>query len=82
MTSSLKLVTEQFPAMGEGFLLLFERDRIFRELCQDYEACAMALDRYASDETLHSEYGALRLRLETELLGYPHEGDERRARKE
>ncbi len=81
MTSSLRLVTEQFPLLRERVACLFERDEIFRELCDDYEACAQALSQQERDEDLRREYSALRLRLETELLGYLNEAEEPRARK-
>jgi hypothetical protein len=70
MPSSLQLVSEQFPNLRERVACLFERDETFRELCEDYEACTLALDRQESNEGLKREYRALRLRLETELLGY------------
>ena len=73
MTRPLQLVSEQFPNLRERVACLFERDLIFRELCDDYEACIQALARQESDEELKREYGALRLRLETELLSYLHE---------
>ena len=81
MTPSLQLVTEQFPHLRERVACLFERDEIFRELCDDYETCARALSRQESNEGLRREYAALRLRLETELLGYLHEAEEPRVRK-
>ena len=70
MTPSLQRVSEQFPHLRERVACLFERDDIFRELCDDYETCAQALSRQESNEGLRHEYAALRLRLETELLGY------------
>jgi hypothetical protein len=70
MTSSLQLVSEQFPLLRERVACVFEREEIFRELCEDYEACTLTLARQASNEGLRREYAALRLRLETELLSY------------
>jgi hypothetical protein len=67
--SSLMLVLEQFPDLREQVVGLFERDDVFQELCEDYEACFLALARRESSDALRSEYAALRLRLETELLG-------------
>jgi len=81
MTSSLRLVSEQFPDLRERVAFLFERDPIFRELCEDYEVCAQALSRQQASEALGREYAALRLRLETELLGYLHEAEAPDARK-
>ena len=60
---------------------LFERDELFRELCEDYEACSLALARQESTEALRREYAALRLRLETELLGRLHDAPGAQARK-
>ena len=45
----------------------------FRELCEEYWACSQVLERLErpnAEESLRTEYGALRLRLEGELLRY------------
>jgi hypothetical protein len=76
MSSCIELVSEQFPHLRERVTCLFERDDVFRELCEDYETCADALDRQPASEGLRREYSALRLRLETELLRYLHEDAE------
>ena len=76
MTSSLQLVSEQFPLLRERVACLFEREEIFRELCDDYETCAQTLARQPASEGLRREYSALQLRLETELLGYLREDAE------
>ena len=81
MTPSLQLVSEQFPHLRERVACLFESDEVFRELCDDYEACAEALVRQETNEDLKREYAALRLRLETELLGYLHAAEAPRVRK-
>jgi hypothetical protein len=81
MTSSLQRVIDQFPHLRERVACLFDRDGIFRELCEDYEACAQALSQQERNIDLRREYGALRLRLETELLGYLQEAEHPRARK-
>jgi len=81
MTRSLQLVSEQFPHLRQRVACLFERDAIFRELCDDYEACSRALSQQESSEDLRREYAALRLRLETELLSYLHEVEDLKARK-
>jgi hypothetical protein len=73
MPSSLQLVSEQFPHLRERVACLFEREEIFRELCEDYEVCSAALARQPASDGLGREYSALRLRLETELLRYLHE---------
>lgn len=74
MTSPLQLVSRQFPLLQRQVTWRFEHDEIFRELCQDYESCVETITRLQtaenSPEALRREYGALRLRLETELLGY------------
>jgi hypothetical protein len=81
MTPSLRRVSEQFPHLRERVACLFERDEIFRELCEDYEACARALAEQERSEDLRREYSALRLRLETELLGYLDEAEHPHSRK-
>jgi len=81
MTPCLQRVSEQFPHLRERVTCLFERDEIFRELCDDYGVCAEALARQESNEDLKREYAALRLRLETELLGYLDEAEHTHARK-
>jgi len=73
MSNCLQLVREQFPHLQDRVLWLFERAPLFRELCEDYEACALALGRQKASEALQREYQALRLRLETELLRFLHE---------
>ena len=81
MTPSLQRVSDQFPHLRERVACLFERDDIFRELCDDYEACARALAQQERNEDLRREYSALQLRLETELLAYLDEAEHPRARK-
>jgi hypothetical protein len=76
MTTSLQLVSEQFPLLRERVACLFERDETFRELCDDYETCAVALGRQTAPDGLRREYSALQLRLETELLRYLHQDAE------
>jgi hypothetical protein len=73
MPSSLHLVSEQFPHLRDRVTCLFERNEIFRELCEDYETCTSALARQPASGALRHEYSALQLRLETELLGYLRE---------
>ena len=80
MTPSLQRVSEQFPHLRERVACLFERDDIFRELCEDYEACAQALSQQERNADLRREYSALRLRLETELLGFLEQAEEPRNR--
>jgi hypothetical protein len=80
MTSPLQLVSQQFPLLQGRVTWRFEHDELFRELCQDYEACVEASTRLEATkdgpEALRREYVALRLRLETELLRYLQETDD------
>jgi uncharacterized protein YdcH (DUF465 family) len=71
--TSLTLVIEHFPELRNEVAGLFWRDEVFRELCEDYESCSQALARQETNEALRREYVALRLRLETELLGRLHD---------
>jgi hypothetical protein len=77
MSSSLRLVSEQFPHLRDRVVCLFERDSLFRELCDDYESCSKAQAQHQAAEGLSREYAALRLRLETELLRFLREDAER-----
>ena len=70
MSTCLQLVSEQFPHVMDRVASLFEGDPVFRELCEDYEACTNALARQPPSAGLRQEYAALQLRLETELLGF------------
>ncbi len=76
MPTPLELVSEQFPNLRERVVGLFERDPIFRELCEDYQVCGEALAARAPTDDLRREYAALQLRLETELLRSLHEDAE------
>jgi hypothetical protein len=77
MSSCLELISEQFPHLRDRVACLFESDDVFRELCEDYEACVAAITRLeaadTANEPLRTEYAALRLRLETEVLRHLHE---------
>jgi hypothetical protein len=77
MDSSLRLVSDRFDHVRERAALLFEHDESFRDLCEDYEACAQAVTRLesaaSSPDDLRHEYAALLLRLERELLRYLEE---------
>jgi hypothetical protein len=79
--TSLTLVIEHFPDLRNEVTCLFARDDVFRELCEDYESCSQALARQESNEVFRREYAALRLRLETELLGRLHDEQGPAARK-
>jgi hypothetical protein len=69
----MKLLLERFPHVQALALKRCEKQDSFRELCDEYWACSEALarlERPGSEEGLRAEYGALRLRLEGELLRY------------
>jgi len=74
------LILQRFPHIRSVSLDLLHRLDDFRDLCEEYEACTRACERLEhsnAGETLHREYVALRLRLESELLRYveEHSGD-------
>jgi hypothetical protein len=74
--SYVKLLLQRFPHVQSASLQLLERHETFRELCEEYEVCSEAterLEREQRDPPLREEYGALRLRLEGELLRYIEE---------
>jgi hypothetical protein len=69
----MKLLAERFPHVQALALKRCEQQDSFRELCEEYLACSQVLERLArpnAEENLRCEYGALRLRLEGELLRY------------
>jgi len=69
----MKLLLERFPHVQALALKRCEKQDSFRELCEEYWACTEVLarlERPGSEEDLRTEYGALRLRLEGELLRY------------
>ena len=74
MHSAMRLVGERLPHIREQVARLFERDEVFRDLCDEYETCSEAaarMDRGAGVNVgVRDEYVALRLRLEGELLRY------------
>ncbi|HEY5809357.1 MAG TPA: hypothetical protein VIT67_15390 [Povalibacter sp.] len=76
----LRLLRERFPHVQDLSLRLLMRHAIFRELCEEYQACTAVLQRLtrtSADESMRSEYTALSLRLEGELLRYIGEHDVR-----
>lgn len=75
MSTSLKLVSEQFPHLKDKVVRLFERDAVFQELCHDYEACRHALGQPPASPTLVHEYVALQLRIEYEMLQYVNDSE-------
>lgn len=69
----MKLLAERFPHVQALALKRCEKQDSFRELCEEYWACTEVLarlERPDAEASLRSEYGALRLRLEGELLRY------------
>ena len=69
----MKLLLDRFPHVQALALKRCEKQDSFRELCEEYWACTQVLERLerpGAEESLRSEYGALRLRLEGELLRY------------
>ena len=70
MTGSVDLVSRLFPRLGERVAALYDRDDVFRELCDEYSICLEAVSRAeaSGSPNLRAEYAALQLRLETELL--------------
>jgi hypothetical protein len=69
----MKLLLERFPHVQALALKRCEKQDSFRELCEEYWACSEVLarlERPGNEESLRSEYSALRLRLEGELLRY------------
>jgi hypothetical protein len=71
--ASMKLLLERFPHVQALALKRCEREDSFRELCEEYQACSQVLARLEkpdAEASLRSEYRALRLRLEGELLRY------------
>jgi len=69
----MKLLLDRFPHVQALALKRCEKQDSFLELCEEYSACTQVLERLerpGAEEDLRSEYGALRLRLEGELLRY------------
>jgi hypothetical protein len=76
-SSYVRLVTERMPHTRAVVLQLVAHDEAFRDLCMEYAACHEAAERsqlpeYGGvlQEAFRAEFGALRLRLEGELLRY------------
>ncbi len=73
MHPALRLVSERLPNVREQAGFLFERDEVFRELCDEYQVCSETESRMEdarASEAIRKEYATLRLRLEGELLRY------------
>jgi hypothetical protein len=81
MHPSLRVVNERFQGVRDRTARLFERDTDFRDLCEEYEACAHTVTRLqgcgAASEAMRIEYTVLLLRLERELLRYLEEHPDR-----
>jgi len=80
MNTSLRLVSERFARVRDQATRMFDRDLDFRDLCDEYEACAETLARLAMRgpawEAMRREYAALLLRVERELLRHMEEHPE------
>ena len=80
MHSTLELVGERLPQLRQEVARLFERDEVFRDLCNEYQLCSETAARMETagraKRAFRNEYAALRLRLEGELLRYLSEHDE------
>jgi hypothetical protein len=78
---ALKLVTDRFEQVRDRAVRAFASDPDFRYLCDEYQACVVTVARLqagpGSTATLRSEYGALLLRLEHELLRHLEEHPDR-----
>jgi hypothetical protein len=74
MHPALRSVCERFANLREESARLFDGDTDFRDLCEEFQACASTLARLESSasgsERVRREYAALLLRLERELLRY------------
>jgi hypothetical protein len=69
----MKLLLQRFPHVQALALKRCGKQDSFQELCEEYRACNEVLERLerpGAQEELRTEYGALRLRLEGELLRY------------
>jgi hypothetical protein len=67
----VQLFLERFPHVRDISEQLLADSDPFRELCEEYQACTDVIERLAHSESnaaLLTEYSALRLRLEGELL--------------
>jgi hypothetical protein len=77
MHGCLRIVSQRFPLLRDEAARRFTRDESFRDLCEDYEACADTLARFGSGgrgpDGLRNEYAALLLRLEHEMLRHLRE---------
>ena len=65
------------PHVRDHAMRLFDEDESFRDLCEDYEACANTVARLEASgpaaQGMRNEYAALLLRLEREMLRYLEE---------
>jgi hypothetical protein len=70
VSTSVDLVSCRFPNLAERVAALYDRDDVFRELCDEYSICRAAVSRAeaSGSPSLRAEYAALQLRLEAELL--------------
>jgi hypothetical protein len=67
----VQLFLDRFPHVREASERLLSDSEAFRELCEEHQACTEAIEQLEQSGTsagLLTEYQALRLRLEGELL--------------
>lgn len=69
---ALRRICDRFPLLREQAMVRFACDETFRDMCEDYDACAVTLAHLESSDSppegMRAEYAALLLRLERELL--------------
>jgi hypothetical protein len=74
MTPALSLLIKRLSSVEEQIRQVYEEDEVFRDLCEDYLACTLTVDRMqatgTAGEPIRTEYVALQLRLEGEVLRY------------
>jgi len=74
MNPALRLVSDRLPQVQESARELYERDEVFREMCDEYQLChetqARMVGAVGRAAAVREEYVALGLRLEAEMLRY------------
>lgn len=74
MTPALSLLIKRLSSVEEQVKQVYAEDEVFRDLCEDYLACTLTVDRMQAadkaDGAIRTEYVALQLRLEGEVLRY------------
>jgi hypothetical protein len=74
MSPALSLLIKRLCSVEEQIKQVYEEDEVFRDLCEDYLACTLTVDRMhatgKAGDAIRTEYIALQLRLEGEVLRY------------